>query len=261
MTTDSSPEERKGVAGVSNTSLGRWSLNIAYQQIGCVIVSQQTVAGWGETVFERLACDLRSTSPDFRDSTNGFPTRRVVATCQKTNRWLADMGSQSVFGKARTAPGGRVQTLSGQMQMSDELIQIVLAISSSQHTTIVARCETPANWEHNHRDVCAHHRQITADKNGAGTDAGNGLRTLTDSASCLASIGPRNSAESITLAILLPRLLSTLEPQDRQIVYGQFWEGKTFVEIARELRCPESSVRTKWSRLRNRLRAEYGSQF
>jgi RNA polymerase sigma-70 factor (ECF subfamily) len=50
-------------------------------------------------------------------------------------------------------------------------------------------------------------------------------------------------------------LVAALAPLDREIVSLAYWEGFSFVEIAKILRMPTATVRSRHARAKTRLRA------
>ena len=67
---------------------------------------------------------------------------------------------------------------------------------------------------------------------------------------------PEDGAARTELGAVLDLLLLTLEPRDRALLLLAELEDYSAAEIGRELEMSEGAVRTRLSRLRQKLRAE-----
>ena len=155
-------------------------LVLLYWQIGQIIVQQQEAAAWGDSVVESLARDLRLAFPDLKglSRANVFQMRQLVIACREIEAWMSadrslkkspdlsaldgagaapppvaakvatvsGLFSNALPANASESVGKLVQTVSGQsaLHFASDIGDLIPNVSWSHHSTILARCESPA---------------------------------------------------------------------------------------------------------------------
>lgn len=118
-----------------------------YWQIGRVIVQQQEIANWGDSIVERLSKDLRLAFPDMKGLSlpNVWKMRQFFLVVRSLDAWLADTKLSTVARvlKADESPSPFLSTLSREIQ-HPELPRLMMSLSWSHHTGIFTATDSPA---------------------------------------------------------------------------------------------------------------------
>jgi len=123
-------------------------LVLLYWDIGCSIVEKQQTAGWGDSVVERLAADLRAEFPDMR----GFS---VVNLWRMKQFYLAHTSPEFTAQAARELKKAQGQFLSQTVRemnvqetdpqkLSQAVRELVASIPWGHHANILAKLTDPA---------------------------------------------------------------------------------------------------------------------
>jgi predicted nuclease of restriction endonuclease-like (RecB) superfamily len=113
------------------------ALVLLYWDIGCGIVEKQRTAGWGDSVVERLAIDLRAEFPDMR----GFSAANIWRMRQFYEYCTSDAFLSQVVRVIGPAPNGTATT----DFLSQRVKEMVAAVPWGHHANVLVKLSDPAS--------------------------------------------------------------------------------------------------------------------
>jgi len=125
-------------------------LVLLYWDLGRSIVEKQTVQGWGESVVERLAADLRAEFPDMRGfSANNLWLVRQFYSENSARAFLEQAVQELSAGRipflAQPAPEGGKAPANDPTKILEQLVQDVLAVVPwGHHVEMLKKVKDPA---------------------------------------------------------------------------------------------------------------------